>query len=85
MPFVVPDPACGTQECAAQLHQLAEAVHHRDAIGMAKGLIMATTDCGPDEAFERLRSESRHTNRKLRHVAEQVVSDHLRRSVATSS
>jgi AmiR/NasT family two-component response regulator len=45
----------------------------RAAIEQAKGIIMATTGCGPDEAFQLLVRQSQHENRKLRELAEELV------------
>jgi AmiR/NasT family two-component response regulator len=41
--------------------------------GQAKGIIQARAGCGPDEAFDRLRSISQHRNIKLRDLAKAVV------------
>ncbi len=53
--------------------QLREAMRSRAVIEQAKGVIMATTRCGADEAFELLVKQSQHENRKLRDVAEELV------------
>lgn len=42
-------------------------------IGQAMGVIMATAKVTEDEAFDRLRQASQNQNRKLRHVADDVV------------
>ena len=55
------------------IEQLQEALQSRDVIGQAKGIIQAREGCGPDEAFERLRSMSQHRNIKLRDLAKAVV------------
>jgi len=55
------------------IEQLQEALQSRDVIGQAKGIIQAREGCGPDEAFERLRSMSQHRNVKLRDLARAVV------------
>lgn len=52
---------------------LAEAVHSRDVIGQAKGVLMQTRHLTEDEAFDHLRRASQLANRKLRDVAEQVA------------
>jgi GAF domain-containing protein len=53
--------------------QLAEALEHRDVIGQAKGLLMAREHISADEAFERLRTVSQRSNRKLYQVAQDLV------------
>jgi hypothetical protein len=55
--------------------QLQEGLRHRAPIEQAKGMIMATRGCGPDEAFGLLVRLSNMTNRKLRDVALQYVAD----------
>jgi GAF domain-containing protein len=52
---------------------LQEAMRSRSTIEQAKGIIMATTSCSPDEAFERLREQSQQENVKLRDIAEEIV------------
>jgi hypothetical protein len=42
-------------------------------IGMAMGIIMATTLCTADQAFDALRRVSQESNRKLREVAQEVT------------
>ncbi len=69
----VPDPPCGRQDCADLLGNLATAVERRDAIGMAKGLLMAGSSCGPDAAFDVLRRASMHRNIKLYDLAAEMV------------
>lgn len=53
--------------------QLREALESRDVIGQAKGVLMERESCGPDEAFDMLRRASQRTNRKLRDVAQDLV------------
>ena len=67
-------------QVAATLHghrelaeQLRTAMASRAVIEQAKGVIMATSGCGPDTAFERLVQQSQHENRKLREVAAEIV------------
>jgi GAF domain-containing protein len=55
------------------IDQLQEALRSRDVIGQAKGIIQAREQCGPDEAFERLRDISQRRNIKLRDLAQSVV------------
>lgn len=53
--------------------QLGEAMLSRDVIEQAKGVIVSTHRCTPDEAFALLVSLSQHSNRKLRDVAQALV------------
>jgi GAF domain-containing protein len=57
---------------ARQLHL---ALETRETIGLAKGIIMATRNCGPDEAFAALVRVSQNSNTKLHDVAATVVAD----------
>jgi GAF domain-containing protein len=52
---------------------LRAAMASRAAIEQAKGIIMATTGCGAEEAFALLVRQSQHENRKLREIAEELV------------
>lgn len=52
---------------------IAAAMASRATIEQAKGVIMATTGCGPGEAFALLRDQSQSENRKLRDIAIEVV------------
>jgi anti-anti-sigma regulatory factor len=56
-----------------EVTHLREAMASRDLIGQAKGIIMGTTGGTAAQAFEVLRTESQHTNRKLRRVAADLV------------
>lgn len=42
-------------------------------IEQAKGILMARTGCGPDEAFELLKTSSQRTNVKIRDLAAEIV------------
>jgi GAF domain-containing protein len=53
---------------------LNRAMQSRASIEQAKGIIIASQQVGPDEAFEMLRDASQRTNRKVRDLAEDVVS-----------
>lgn len=53
--------------------QLWEALDTRDIIGQAKGIVMATRRCSSTVAFDVLRRESQHSNRKLRDIAVELV------------
>lgn len=52
---------------------LAAALEHRGTIEQAKGVIMTTTGCSPDDAFDLLREQSQRENRKVREIAQEIV------------
>ncbi len=52
---------------------LNEAMRSRATIEQAKGILMAQSNVGADEAFDLLRSASQRENRKLRDVAQGLV------------
>ena len=52
---------------------LKRALSSRTVIGQATGLLMATSNLAPDDAFAELAKRSSHANRKLRDVAAEVV------------
>lgn len=58
-----------------ELHaeQLRRALDSRDAIGQAKGILMARRGIGSEEAFDLLRRTSQEVNVKLRDLAETVT------------
>ena len=60
-------------EASDKVRQLQEALESRVVIEQAKGILMATERIDADAAFERLKTRSQRTNRKLRLVAEEVV------------
>lgn len=60
-------------ECGEKIRQLQEALESRVIIEQAKGVLMATNACSPDEAFELLKHRSQRENRKLRLVADEIV------------
>lgn len=60
------------------------AVESRDLIGQAKGLLMAKAGCSSDDAFDLLRAQSQHENRKLTDVAAELVERHNRTGVLPS-
>ena len=61
-------------ESASQLAvQLQQAMDSRATIEQAKGIIMATSRCTPDEAFDVLVRASQRENRKLRDIAADLV------------
>jgi anti-anti-sigma factor len=53
---------------------LAAAVQSRAVIDQAKGVLMATQHCSPEDAFALLAQRSQNTNRKIHEVAADVVS-----------
>lgn len=53
---------------------LRDALTSRDIIGQAKGILMERSDLTPDEAFDAMRAESQRENRKLRDIAQGIVS-----------
>jgi GAF domain-containing protein len=53
--------------------QLKHAVASREIIGEAKGILMESQSCSRDEAFDILRRASQRRNRKLREIAEEMV------------
>jgi GAF domain-containing protein len=55
------------------------AMEGREAIDLAKGIIMNSMGCGPDEAFQVLVTQSQQENRKLREVAAEIVGRAQRR------
>lgn len=64
-------------ESAAELGtQLQEAMTSRAVIEQAKGIVMATSRCTPDRAFEMLVKASQRENRKLRDIAAEIVARH---------
>ncbi|MDX3658927.1 GAF and ANTAR domain-containing protein [Streptomyces sp. ID05-26A] len=58
---------------AQERDQLAAAVHTRDLIGQAKGILMERHKLSADQAFAVLTRTSQHTNVKLRDIAEQLT------------
>nr|WP_269809836.1 ANTAR domain-containing protein [Kineosporia rhizophila] len=62
----------------AEAEHLRAAMAARAVIEQAKGIIMAGRGCTAEEAFEVLRTESTHTNRKLRDIAQDLVTSVLR-------
>ena len=56
-----------------QRERMDRALHNRDLIGQAKGILMSRHGIGADAAFEMLRTHSQRTNSKLLAVVERVV------------
>jgi GAF domain-containing protein len=65
---------------ARERQQLQEALISRDIIGQAKGIIMAQSRVGADEAFDLLRRASQRLNEKVVIVAQRVVDGATKRS-----
>jgi GAF domain-containing protein len=59
--------------------QLQEALESRAIVERAKGLLMARVAVDADTAFQQLRQESMDTNRKVREIAHDLVTEHTRR------
>jgi GAF domain-containing protein len=60
--------------------QLATALEHRDVIGQAMGILMATEQVSADEARTILRRASNRTNRKVSTIAGEIVAHCGRRA-----
>jgi GAF domain-containing protein len=58
--------------------QLNKALVSRAVIDQAKGIIMRTSRVDADQAFELLKQQSQHENRKLRDVAQDLVDQQTR-------
>jgi GAF domain-containing protein len=65
---------------ARERQQLKDALTSRDIIGQAKGIIMAQSHVGSDEAFDLLRRASQRLNEKVVIVAQRVVDGAQKRS-----
>jgi AmiR/NasT family two-component response regulator len=63
-----------------EVEGLRQAMATRAVIEQAKGIVMATAGCSPQEAFDLLVEQSQHTNRKLRDVAADLVATAPRRA-----
>jgi GAF domain-containing protein len=71
--------AVSYSSAAEAARNLRQAMEHRSTIEQAKGIIMATTGCDADAAFDVLVRQSQHENRKLREVADELVARSIRR------
>lgn len=60
-------------EARARIEHLQIALQTNRRIGMAIGILMADQKLTADEAFDRLRTASQHSGRKLRDIAEDVI------------
>lgn len=66
------------EEARSLSDDLRMALPNRFVIERAKGVVMGTTGCDEDEAFDHLRQLSQRTNRPLRELAEEIAaSGHL--------
>ena len=63
---------------ATVAEHLRRALESRGQIEQAKGILMATTGCSADEAFDLLRQQSQNENRKLRDVAIDLIAQQSR-------
>jgi len=52
-----------------EVANLRKAVESRDVIGQAKGILMERYKLTADEAFDRLRERSQHSNRRVAELA----------------
>jgi anti-anti-sigma factor len=68
-----------------EVEGLKTAMEHRATIEQAKGVIMATMRCGPEEAFALLVTQSQQENRKLWQIAAHLVRVQRHEPPATSS
>lgn len=59
----------------ASIANLERALLTRPAIDMAKGVIMGSRRCGPDEAFETMVNASKNGNVKVRDLAARIVAE----------
>ncbi len=64
------------QQLQDEIHHLRRALEHRDVIGQAKGILMATSRISDDQAFAMLRTASQRRNTKLHDIAASIVADH---------
>ncbi|MEU5401365.1 ANTAR domain-containing protein [Streptomyces sp. NPDC005963] len=69
-----PDPSdLGVEELRDELAGLRKALASHPVIDMARGIVMATMSCTPDDAWQILVRVSQHSNTKLREVARHIV------------
>jgi hypothetical protein len=60
-----------------------QALASRDVIGQAKGITMVALQCTADQAFDLLRRQSQHQNRKLVEIATEIADRVSRRAKLT--
>ncbi|HEX7168264.1 MAG TPA: GAF and ANTAR domain-containing protein [Acidimicrobiales bacterium] len=66
------------EQADEQAAQMREAMASRAVIEQAKGVLIATTGCSPERAFDLLVAQSQRENRKLREIAHDLVAQHTR-------
>jgi AmiR/NasT family two-component response regulator len=78
--------AAGAVALALRLREREERAQHletalrsRSTIDQALGVLVAQLAISPDEAFDLLRKQSQHTNRKLRDIAAHVIEEAAQR------
>jgi AmiR/NasT family two-component response regulator len=59
--------------CQDELDHLRTALRTRPEMDQAKGILMVRHGCSPDEAFDMLSRASQRENRKVRELAESIV------------
>ncbi|MET7617845.1 ANTAR domain-containing protein [Streptomyces sp. NPDC005408] len=62
-----------SQALREEVEGLRRALRTHPVIDMARGIIMATASCTPNEAWQVLVHVSQHTNVKLRDIAQRIV------------
>lgn len=67
-------------DLADEVTQLREALTTRATIEQAKGMLMISRRCSPEDAFEMLRRASRHNNVRLGEVAAMLIQQHTAKS-----
>lgn len=65
--------AAVAMSASREVESLNAALLSRATIEQAKGILMATTRCSPDDAFDLLRQQSQALNEKLRDIAAELV------------
>ncbi|MFC0860768.1 GAF and ANTAR domain-containing protein [Sphaerimonospora cavernae] len=65
--------------------QMQEAMEGRSVIDQAKGILMSTSGCSAEEAFEELRKISQHHQVKVADLARMLVSERGRRPAVTGT
>ena len=60
---------------------MAQAMQSRSTIEQAKGIIMSTSGCTPDQAMDLLVQQSQHQNVKLRDIAREIVDNAMRKGL----
>jgi hypothetical protein len=81
----IDQPGRGSAVMPARLERLSRAMGRSPVIEQAKGVLVAQYGISRGEAFELLTELSNRSNRKLRDVADQVVTSQRRRATTASS